>query len=135
MKRALIFIFVIFIVASRGDIYTPPKGSAERADIMNALRGEVQKIHNIEVLFIVRMLKLKDGWAWTITLPVSKDGTNHYEDLIALLHKENGRWQVKEIVCTEVDMPGCADDPNFFEGLAQRFPNAPKEIFGFEEAH
>jgi hypothetical protein len=135
MKRVLIFIFLVFTFAMSGDVYTPPKGSLERAAIMNALREEVQRTKNVKVLFIVRMLKLKDGWAWTVTMPISKDGANHYEDVIALLHKEAGRWQVKEIVCTEVEMPGCADDPDFFEGLAQRFPNAPKEILTFEEEH
>ncbi|MDD3499433.1 MAG: hypothetical protein PHS85_03665 [Sulfurovum sp.] len=135
MKRAGIFLFLIFTFAMTGDVYTPPKGSLERAAIMNALRAEVQRTQNIEVLFIVRILKLKDEWAWTVTMPVSKDGANCYEDLIALLHKEKDRWQVKEIVCTEVEMPGYADDPDFFEGLAQRFPDAPKEILTFEEKH
>jgi len=125
--------FLVFTVAMTDDVYTPPKGSPERAAIMDALRAEVQRRQNIEVLFIVRILKLKEGWAWTVTMPVSKDGANRYEDVIALLHKERGRWQVKEIVCTEVEVPGCADDPDFFEGLAQRFPDAPREIFTFEE--
>ena len=133
MKKAFVLIFLVFTGLFAGDLYTPPKGSPERAAIMNTLRAEIQSRQNIEVLFVVRILKLKEGWAWTVTMPLSKDGTNRYEDVIALLHKERGRWQVKEIVCTEAEMPGCADEPNFFEGLAQRFPNAPREIFTFEE--
>jgi len=64
--------------------------------------------------------------AWTVTMPISKDSANHYVEVILLLHQEVGRWQVKEIVCIEVEMTGCADDPDWFEGVSQGFSNAPK---------
>ncbi|MBN2768425.1 MAG: hypothetical protein JXQ68_04935, partial [Campylobacterales bacterium] len=78
-------------------------------------------------------LKIKDGWAWAITAPMSKDGTNHYEDIIALLHEEEGSWKVAELVCTEIETPECIDNPNFFKGLQERFPDVPAEILSFED--
>jgi len=131
VKKSLIILLFLFTFIFASEPYTPQRGTAERAAIMDALRVEVKKYHNIDVLFVVRTLKLKDGWAWTITAPMSKDGVNHYEDIVALLHKENGIWGVAELVCTEIETPGCIDDPNFLNGLQERFPGVPKEIVSF----
>ncbi len=131
MKKSLIILLFLFTFIFASEPYTPQKGTAERTAIMDALRAEVKKYHNIDVLFVVRTLKLKDGWAWTITAPTSKDGANHYEDIVALLHEENGTWSVAELVCMEVETPGCIDDPNFLNGLQERFPGVPKEIVSF----
>ena len=132
MKKIFFFMFSIMMLLSAGDVYTPQKGSIERAAIMDALRAEVKRTQGIDVVFVVHTLKLKDGWAWTITAPMSKDGSDHYEDIIALLHEQEHAWQIKELVCTEIEASGCTDDPDFFEGLMQRFPNVPKEILTFE---
>ncbi len=131
MKKSLIILLFLFTFIFASEPYTPKRGTAERAAIMDALRIEVKKYHNIDVLFVVRTLKLKDGWAWAITAPMSKDGANHYEDIVALLHKENNTWSVAELVCMEVETPGCIDDPNFLNGLQERFLDVPKEIVSF----
>ncbi len=131
MKRVLIVFLLVFTFIFASDAYTPQRGTAERAAIMDALRAEVKKYHNVDVIFVVRTLKLKDGWAWTITAPMSRDGAGHYEDIIALLHEKDGIWGVEELVCTEVETPGCTDDPNFFNGLQERFPDVPVEILSF----
>lgn len=131
MKKSLIILLFLFTFIFASEPYTPQRGTAERAAIMDALRVEVKKYHNIDVLFVVRTLKLKDGWAWAITAPMSKDGANHYEDIVALLHKENSTWNVAELVCMEIETPGCIDDPNFLNGLQERFPGVPKEIVSF----
>lgn len=133
MKKSFIILLFLFTFIFASEPYTPQRGTAERAAIMDALRVEVKKYHNIDVLFVVRTLKLKDGWAWTITAPMSKDGANHYENIVALLHEENGTWSVAELVCTEIETPGCIDDPNFLNGLQERFPGVPKEILSFED--
>jgi hypothetical protein len=128
MKKFILFFILIssFIFAS--DAYTPPKGSLERASIMNALRAEVKKYHNIDVIFKVQYLRVKDGWAWANIMPMSKDGKNNYEDVIAILHKKKGVWGVAELVCTEVETEGCIDDPKYFQKLNKKFPDIPTEI-------
>jgi hypothetical protein len=80
------------------------------------------------VVFVVKYLKVKDGWAWTHTLPQSPDGVNRYEDISALLNIQDGIWKVVEIPCMEIDNPDCIDGPGYFEGLKKRFPKIPTEI-------
>jgi hypothetical protein len=128
MNKILIFCLFLFTCVYANDVYTPQRGTLERSAIMNALRVEVKNYHDIEVIFIVRTLKLKDGWAWAIVAPLSKDGVNHYEEIIALLHKEAGIWKVAELVCTEPETIGCLEDSNFFDDLQKRFPAMPVEI-------
>lgn len=128
MKKIVLFFVLISSLMFASDAYTPPKGSAERAGIMNALRAEVKKYHKIDVIFKVEYLMVKNGWAWIETSPMSKDGKNNYEDIIALLHKKKGVWNVVELVCTEVETEGCIDDPKYFQKLNKKFPNIPSEI-------
>jgi hypothetical protein len=108
--------------------YTPQPGSAERRAILDALRMWVKQQHHLEVIFVVTHLKVKNGYAWVHTLPQSKDGSSRYEDISALLKKDQGRWAVAEIPCAEVDNPDCIGDPGYFDGLKQRFPEMPEDI-------
>ena len=108
--------------------YTPGPGSTERKAILDALRGWVKKQHHMDVVFVVRHLKVKNGYAWLHTLPRSKDGSNQYEDISALVKKDQGMWRVAEIPCAEEDNPGCLGDPGYFRGLKKRFPDMPEDI-------
>jgi hypothetical protein len=110
------------------EAYTPPPGSAERKAILDALRRWVKEQHHLEVVFVVRHLKVNNGYAWVHTLPQSKDGSSRYEDISALLKKEQGRWAVAEIPCAEEDNPDCIGDPGYFDGLKRRFPEMPEDI-------
>lgn len=105
--------------------YTPPSGSPLRKAILDSLRREVLQTYGLQVVFVVDSLLVKDGWAWLDTRPQSQDGTSNYEDISALLHKDNGSWKVIEIPCTEVENPDCLDDEHYVEHLQQRFPSAP----------
>jgi len=116
-------------VADSGpEAYTPQPGSAERKAILDALRRWVKQQHHMDVIFVVRHLKVKNGYAWVHTLPQSKDGSSRYEDISALLKKDLGRWEVAEIPCAEEDNPDCIGDPAYFDGLKQRFPEMPEDI-------
>ncbi len=128
MKKIVLFFLLISSLVFASNAYTPPKGSIERVAIMNALRAEVKSYHKIDVIFKVEYLMVKDGWAWIQTMPMSKDGKNNYEDVIAILHKNKGIWSVAELVCTEVETDGCLDDPEYFQKLNKKFPNIPAEI-------
>jgi len=121
--------FLSFHAIAGQQVWTPPVGSSERKDIVNALRQEVKIQHGLDVHFVISHLKVKDNWAWLQTRPQSPDGNNSYEDIAALLHKVNGAWWISELACTEPDNPDCLGGPEYFKGLQRRFPEAPGEIF------
>jgi len=107
---------------------TVPRGTRLRREILNALREEVKQAVNIDVVFVVKYIKAKGNWAWVHTLPQTKDGKGHYEDIFALLKKENGKWEVEEWPCAEEDNPDCITHPEYFLNLKKRFPELPEEI-------
>lgn len=107
---------------------TVPAGTLLRKAILNALRQEMKHLHNLDMLFVVKHLKVKEGWAWVHALPQSPNGKEHYEDLSVLLHLKEGTWRVIELACTEEDNPQCLSNPAYFSELKKRFPKVPKEI-------
>lgn len=137
-KAPLIFMAaVLFLIAlqsvtmateSRGPAVTPPPGSAERKLILDALRAEIEKYHHINAVFVVKYLKVQNGWAWIETLPKSPDGMNQYEDVSALLQKSGAKWKVAEIACAEEDNEECLGSPGYFKLLKKRFPRMPAAI-------
>jgi hypothetical protein len=111
---------------------TPAPGSTERRAILDAMRLKIKELHELDVIFIVKTMNVSKGWAWVHTMPRSKDGGSMYEDFYALLHKENGRWTIAEIPCTEPDNPECLDSPGYFRKLFHRFPGMPSFILPVE---
>jgi len=117
--------------ATAGEAYTPPKNCAERRGILAALRNSLG-FSPQGMVFIVRHLKVKDGWAWIETDPRSPDGKNRYEPVDALLQEVAGKWQVKNIrpCCAECEEdPECADIRKYYRKLKRLFPNVPPDIF------
>ena len=108
---------------------TPAPGDPLRAAVLDALREWLRTAHGLDVVFVVRHLRVKDGWAWVHAGPQSPDGSQRYEDVSALLRQRESLWTVAEIPCTEVDNPQCLGDPGYLAGLRERFPDAPPEIF------
>jgi len=106
-------------------LHTPPPGSAERKGILDAMRLKIKELHELDVVFAVRTMRVSGSWAWVHVLPRSKDGRASYEDFYALLRNVNGRWLIAEIPCTEPDNPDCIDTPGYFRRLARRFPGLP----------
>lgn len=101
---------------------------SERKAILDAVRQEIKRLHGLEMVFVVRHLEVRNGWAWFHALPQSRDGKSHYDDIAALLHKNEGRWQIMEMPCTEEDNPDCLGDPEFFSQLRRRFKDIPPAI-------
>jgi len=137
-KGLLVFIAVVFFLSalqalsvaaeSQKTAVTPPAGSVERKLIIDALRDRVQDLHRISAIFVVKYLKVLNGWAWIETLPQSPDGTNQYEGVSALLRKSGAKWKVAEIACAEEDNEECLDSPGYFKLLKKRFPGVPMTI-------
>ncbi|MBA7534157.1 hypothetical protein ES705_26403 [subsurface metagenome] len=107
------------------DAYTPARGTDERKAILDALREKMYKIHQIKVNFVVNYMKVYDGWAWLHTHPKDANGPNRYEDILALIHKEEGAWIILEIPCGEEDNPDCITSENYYQGLISRHPGLP----------
>ena len=90
-------------------IYSPPRGSAERVALMNALRGQVRGDLGGDVVFVVNALNSNGDWAFGELNPTWPDGRAirvegtpiyrqdpHIDGLRteAIWRKERGRWTV-----------------------------------------
>ncbi len=106
---------------------------SQRKAILNTVRQQIKVEHHLDVIFVVRYLKVKKGWAWVHLLPQSRDGKNHYEDISALLHQNSNVWYIAEIPCAEEEDPTCITNSRYFLDLHKRFPGIPMEIFPKEE--
>ncbi|MDQ3907785.1 MAG: hypothetical protein M3268_05515 [Acidobacteriota bacterium] len=115
---------VLAFGVSRGaaqKVYTPEKGSAERASIMDALRGPVSKELKQKVTFLAdRSFKVEGDWAfiagqvkgenggdvnWKITEYQKRIDVDAFDNnIFALLRRRGGRWRVVTymIGCTDV---------------------------------
>lgn len=113
-------------------VSTPARGSAERKAMLGVLRTFVKRMSNLEVVFVVRHLKSGCGWGWIEADPQSADGTQHYEQVQALLARRNAGWEYVESPpewseC-EPD-PDCVDRSRYFRKVAARHPGVPPAIF------
>ena len=125
VKRVLcVLSLVLALGASRvvaQKAYTPEKGSAERAAIMDALREPVSKELKQKVTFVADSpFKVQGDWAflagrvkgenggevdWKITEYQQRINVDAFDNnIFALLRKRNGRWRVVTymIGCTDV---------------------------------
>ncbi|WP_373507130.1 hypothetical protein [Thiocapsa sp.] len=113
----------------------PPPGSRERRAILDALRAELSHLTGPDLVFVVAVLRVRAGWAWIESAPQSSDGANCYEDVTALLRKEDGRWVVQLLgPCGEAQdqETGCDEDTDP-ERLMKRFPTLPPDLVPGEQ--
>ena len=50
---------------------TPPPGDPARKAVLDALRSEMKRLHGLDLVFVVRHLRIRDNWAWVHTEPRS----------------------------------------------------------------
>lgn len=90
--------------------HTPPRGSAERQALMDALRGTVQRELGKPAVFEVRALRVLGDWAFADVTPRKPDGSpfdyrgtpmeqawreGFMDDgMYAVLRRRDGRWRV-----------------------------------------
>lgn len=127
---AMMFMLQVVGIAFAEGAVTPPVGNAERKAIMNTLRTFLKENLDVDAVFVVRWLKVKDGWAWVETDPQSPDGKNRYEPFLALVNKAEGTWMIAEIPSLEEDAPPVDDE--YFRELIGKFPGLPCEVFPWE---
>lgn len=105
---------------SKTELHTPAKDSAERTEIMDALRVPVSKELKQDVIFNVDKLNVQGDWAFLSGKPKNKDGgepnwkitkyqesidnDDFEEGIYALLNKKAGKWEVVTYMmnCTDV---------------------------------
>jgi serine/threonine protein kinase len=97
---------------SPSQAYTPPRGSAERQTIMDALREDVRQRTGVEATFTANYLKVNQGWAWIEASYSDRDL------VVALLCNQSGGWKV-------IARP----EGQSFDQLRANFPEAPADIF------
>lgn len=141
MKRAVIFALLIFCfgsIVNAQQVYTPEKGSPERAAILNAVRVPVERDLKQGIVFVTDNFKIKGNWAFVSGRPTTPSGGrpnlkgtkfDGYEDMFddnffGLLKKTGGKWKVvaHALGCTDV----CYAD------WWRRY-KAPKAIFPYTE--
>ncbi len=113
-------------------VLTPAPGSPERKAILDVLRELVPQWGGQKAVFLVRHMKVSQGWAWVETGPRSADGTQHYEPLECLLQKTPHKWEIRECrpCCGDcADDPDCSDKKRYYRKLRSKFPKAPGAIF------
>ena len=130
---AILALLLVFggIVSAAEKPYTPQPGNPVRKAVLDGLREWVLENHEIRVVFVVRYLKVADGWAWTETIPQSHDGTQRYEGLMALLKRTSEGWKVLHVPSGEEDAPPV--DGTYFEMLLEEVPGLPRGIFPADE--
>lgn len=132
----LIALCVFVPAASAQQPYTPARGTAERAAILNSLRPAIEAQLNPPVEFVVRNMSVANGWAFVTVDPQRPGGgkiafsttritdTSFYDGLTtyALLKFQTGNWHVIDKVIGPTDVA--------WEGWAQAY-GAPRAIFGY----
>ena len=118
---------------SAEDVHTPPTGNPERKAIMDGMRAWVLQQHQIEAIFVINALLVKDGYAWVNVNPQSPDGSAQYEALSGVLKLSGGSWKMVfpdpavELSISENLSEGAArEKANAL--LLQQVPGIPQEL-------
>ena len=96
-SRFFLLLLLVTTFALRGsaeEVHTPAPGTPERKAIMDGMRDWVIQQHQIEAIFVINALLVKDGYAWVNVNPQSPDGSAQYEPLSGLLKLEGGSWKM-----------------------------------------
>ena len=83
----------------------------------------------LRLSFVVKDLKVNNGWAWVSAVPQSQDGEIQYAPVYALMHQKGGTWKVEAHSRAEKDNPDFLFNTGYLEKLTKRFPEAPPDIF------
>jgi hypothetical protein len=116
----IIFIIGVVSISAAQSVYTPKKGSAERKQILYALRAPVERQLTQKIVFVADNFHVHGNWAFVDGQPQGPDGgepdyrgTVYFEaknegafdnNFFALFKKTGGKWRVVKymIGCTDV---------------------------------
>jgi hypothetical protein len=105
---------------AHAEVFTPPRGSELRADILDALRPTVADEIGGAIEFVVSSLRVQGNWAYASVRPQRPNGlpidwsTTKFrrewdegvmsDDVLALLRRDAGGWRVVEYVIGPTDV-------------------------------
>ena len=115
---------ILGVSPARADWHVPEKGSAERTEIMDALRTKMASFDpaNRDLVFVVHELCVSDQSGWIDVEPHSRDGNSQFEPIQAvLMHKSTG-WTVRQIACGEEECTKGTDADALRRSVAPRCP-------------
>jgi hypothetical protein len=120
-------------VAQTDELREPPRGNPERKAIMDALRAEKFPGQEDKVIFVVKHLKIHNGWAWTDVTPQDHQGKAVGDGTTALMHFEDGKWKSVDLG----KLPELSKHPTsakgtslgFVKNLLELYPGVPSDIF------
>jgi hypothetical protein len=129
----LLLVTTFALPGSAEEVHTPAPGTPERKAIMDGMRDWVIQQHQIEAIFVINALLVKDGYAWVNVNPQSPDGSAQYEPLSGVLKLEGGSWKMVfpdpavELSINENLSEGAArEKANAL--LLQQVPGIPREL-------
>lgn len=119
--------------APTDELREPQRGNPERKAIMDALRVEKFPGQEARVIFVVKHLKVHNGWAWAEVTPQDHSGTPVSDGITALLQSEGGKWKSVDLGQLS-DTPtsstgGKGASPTFFKSVSILYPDVPPDIF------
>jgi len=116
--------------AAQAGLHTPARGSAERREVLDAMRAEMRRFDPRPKIFVVHALRVHGAWAWLEVEPQSPNGGEHYEPESALLHRAAGHWTVAERMSSYDEREGTPEqsDCAYFRALRRRFRLVPGDV-------
>lgn len=130
----LSFAFVFSLstnAVGQDQLHTPPKKSAERKAILEAVHEEHKEGADHLAKFLVNYLKVHDGWAWINVTPLDANGKPVGDPAPLLFHYEDAKWKAKDLVevAPADDQVGALDpSPKYIKALQQKYPGVPVDI-------
>lgn len=121
---ALLAIATVVSAAAQTSIYTPPRGSAERTEILDALRATVGETFGYgRPGLVVETLNVADGaFAYVVAQPLTPDGSpidyastafaaaaasgRHADIVFAFLTHDGDAWSITETAFGALETPG-----------------------------
>lgn len=115
------------------ELREPKRGDPERKVIMDALRAEKFPGQEAKVIFVVKYLKIHNGWAWAEVIPQDTAGKSLSEGTTALLYFEGGKW--KSVDLGKLSKPSTHPTDRkgrratLVKNVLSLYPDVPPDIF------
>ena len=116
MIRAVLVALALLATATPAlaqTFHTPPSGSVERRALMNAIRPQVEAEVGAPVEFVVRTLRVGEGWAYAVLEPQRPGGgripapypeINDGVTTYAVLRNTGGGWRALMVAVGPTDV-------------------------------
>jgi hypothetical protein len=133
--RSLIGALLILTCGADGladELHTPGSGDPQRTAILDTLHQAYTTGSGPKVKFLVKYLKVHNGWAWIKVVPLDPAGAAEGDEWPSLLHSQSGKWVAIDLIAVaqnfdEADGPA---DPSsrYVKALQQKYPTLPADI-------